>query len=291
MINKLVLGTVQLGLEYGINNQTGKPSLDSAFEILHTAYDNGIKILDTAESYGDSQGIIGQFQKSNPDKVFNIITKLAANHSLKDNELLSHISNNLNILGVEQLYGYMFHNYQSFKQNENFIDELLVAKKAGIIKKAGISLYTNREIEDIVTNYSDFDFIQIPFNLFDNESKRKYFLDKARKKNIEIHTRSVFLQGLFFKNSNDLPEKLKPLRSPLKILDTIKKHNAMNTETLALQYVLQKPYIDYVLIGVENVQQLLNNITISKENKNIPHQLIDELNIVQEDLLNPSNWN
>ena len=223
MINKLVLGTVQLGLEYGINNQTGKPSLDSAFEILHTAYDNGIKILDTAESYGDSQGIIGQFQKSNPDKVFNIITKLAANHSLKDNELLSHISNNLNILGVEQLYGYMFHNYQSFKQNENFIDELLVAKKAGIIKKAGISLYTNREIEDIVTNYSDFDFIQIPFNLFDNESKRKYFLDKARKKNIEIHTRSVFLQGLFFKNSNDLPEKLKPLRSPLKILDTIKK--------------------------------------------------------------------
>src|SRR5690606_21908250 len=132
----------------------------------------------------------------------------AAQHSLKSNELSSRISDNCKILNTDRLYGYMFHNYQSFKENTAFYNEVLQAKKSGLIEKSGISLYSNNEIEDIIENYSDFDFIQIPFNLFDNESKRKNILEKAKAANIEIHTRSVFLQGLFFKDHKDLPEKL-----------------------------------------------------------------------------------
>ncbi len=292
MTNKLILGTVQLGLNYGINNLTGKPSLEKAFDILHVAFDNGIRILDTAEAYGDSQEVIGKFQKENPQKRFNIITKLDAGHSLKDNELLNHILKNCKILGADHLFGYMFHNYQSFKNNVSFYDEILLAKKKGFIEKAGISLYSNNEIEDIISNYSNFDFIQIPFNLFDNQSKRKKLLEKAKSKGIEVHTRSVFLQGLFFKNNDaELHEKLIPLMPYLKTLESVKEKEVLNTEALALQYVLQKKYIDYVLIGVESVKQLLSNISICNEKVNIPHDIIDAIDVTEEELLNPSNWN
>lgn len=289
MINKLVLGTVQLGLSYGVNNQSGKPSIEKAFQILHAAFDNGIRTLDTAEAYGNSQEVIGKFQKENPNKKFNIITKLAANHTLKCNQLINHISNNCKILSTDKLYGYMFHNYQSFKENTSLYLEVLQAKKTGLIQKAGISLYSNEEISDIIENYSSFDFIQIPFNLFDNESKRKSILEKVKAKTIEVHTRSAFLQGLFFKK--DIPEKLKPLKGYLEKLEDIKKVNNINTETLALQYVLQKEYIDHVLIGVDSAEQLLNNIAITKSKSNIPHFLIDAIQVTEENLLNPSNWN
>ena len=291
MINKLILGTVQLGLDYGINNQSGKPSLNTSFEILNKAYENGIRILDTAEAYGNSQEVIGRFQKEHPLKRFNIITKLAANASIKKDEILNHILKNCQVLNTDTLYGYMFHDYKCFKKNINLFDEILVGKNKGIIDKVGISLYTNNEIEDIVSNFSEFDFIQIPFNLLDNQSKRRSLLEKARNRGIEVHIRSVFLQGLFFKDIKLLPEKLIPLRPYLKALEGIKQDQTIDTETLALQYVLQKEYIDYVLIGVDSSTQLSNNIKNCKKTVNIPHQMIDDINVIEEDLLNPSNWN
>lgn len=291
MNSKLVLGTVQLGLSYGINNTNGKPSLAMAFKILSTAWDKGIRILDTAEVYGNSQEVIGEFHKANSDKIFKIITKLSAKHTLKNNELIKHISDNCKALNTSNLHGYMFHNYQSFKENTAFYNEVLQAKGQGLIKYVGISLYTNDEIEDIVANYSDFDFIQIPFNLFDNESKRKKSIISAKQKNIEIHVRSVFLQGLFFKDCKKLPEKLVPLKKYMETLAKIKQNSQMSTEALALQYVLQKEYIDYVLIGVENTEQLMNNITICENKQNIPHAVIDAIDVTEVNLLNPSNWN
>ena len=290
MANNIVLGTVQLGLEYGVNNKYGKLSLDTAFDILHIAYDNGIRTLDSAESYGNSQEIIGKFQKENPNKKFNIITKLSANNTLNKGELYRHIVNNCEVLGVNQLYGYMFHNYQNFISKVQFYDEILFAKKKGIIKKTGISLYTNTEMESVIANYNEFDFIQIPFNLFDNESKRKKIMKKAKTKGIEIYARSIFLQGLFFKNSNAITGNLKPLIPYLEELEFIKYKNGVNTEALALQYVLQKEYIDYVLIGVESTEQLLSNIKIYKYNYNIPHASIDRIHVEEYELLNPSNW-
>lgn len=290
-ISKLILGTVQLGLDYGINNASGKPSLEKAFEILHAAYNNGIRTLDTAEAYGNSQEIIGKFQLQHPQKKFKVITKLAADHTIKSDELIDHIRINCKVLNSNKLYGYMFHNYQSFKANTAFFDKVLQAKTIGLIEKAGISLYTNNEIEDIIENFDHFDFIQIPFNLLDNESKRKMVIERAKAKNIEIHTRSVFLQGLFFKNPKNFPAKLEPVLEYLETLDHIHKSNDINLESLALQYVLQKKYIDNVLIGVETIDQLRNNIHIANSEISIPHEVIDAIDVKEENLLNPSNWN
>ena len=290
MINKLVLGTVQLGLDYGINNQLGKPSLQKAFEILNMAFEKGINILDTAEAYGDSHEIIGKFHKAYPNKPFQIITKLDANSDVLPDYFLEHIKSNCKTLCVERLHGYMFHNYNSFKDKIVLYEKLLQAKENQLIERAGISLYTNNELEDVLKHYPDFDFIQIPFNLFDNASKRQHILERAKAKNIEIPTRSVFLHGLFFKQNNTLSKKLKPLKPHLEHLNRIKEEYSLNTETLALQYVIQKQYIDRGLIGVETPEQVLSNIRISANTKQVPHDLIDEIDIIEVELLNPSNW-
>lgn len=291
MIDKLVLGTVQLGLDYGINNTSGKPSLETSFNILRTAFDNGIRFLDTAEAYGDSQKVIGKFLKENPGRRFKIITKLSADHCLKEEDFLAHIKTNCKILGIDQLYGYMFHNYQSFKKSLYLQDQLLIAKKEGIVEKVGISLYENDEIEDTIKNYRYFDFIQVPFNVFDNAHMRKAVLKKAKAEGIEVHTRSVFLQGLFFKKVNNLSSELKALKPYLATLCDLRIKNNVDTQTFALQYVLQKEYIDHVLIGVEDVNQLINNLEVCKKGSYIPHNEIDAIKIKEKALLNPSNWN
>jgi aryl-alcohol dehydrogenase-like predicted oxidoreductase len=290
MIKKIVLGTVQLGLDYGINNQHGKPSLEQAFEILDVAFDNGINILDTAEAYGNSQEIIGKFQKEFPNKKFQIITKLASNAEIVPEKFIGHIAHNCKVLNSDQLLGYMFHNYPSFKSRESLYDKLLLAKKEGLVSKAGISLYGNNEIEDVLNNYDGFDFIQIPFNLFDNDSKRGALLKEAKRKGVEVHTRSVFLQGLFFKPISKISAKLNPLITHLDILESIKNSTSINTQTLALQYVLQKNSINHVLIGVETAKQLSDNVNNCKIEQIIPHHLIDAIDVKEIELLNPSNW-
>lgn len=291
MVNKLILGTVQLGLDYGINNQTGKPTLSKAFEILHTAHDNGIEILDTAEAYGNSMEVIGKFHREYPNKKFKLISKLHADLDLSQINLFEHVKESCNVLETDKLYGYMFHSYKSFKKNVSHYNELIRLKSNGLVSQLGISLYTNDEIFDIVENYTDFDFIQIPFNLLDNDSKRKASILRAKEKNMDIHTRSTFLQGLFFKDPNKLDNKFSDLKPYLLKIDEIRSSRDLATETLALQYALQKDYVDHVLIGVEKAEQLIDNLNQCKNRVSIPHKKIDEIDVLESKLLNPSNWN
>ena len=75
-MNKIILGTVQMGLPYGVNNSLGKVSVNDSISILDKAHDSGVRILDTAKVYGDAHKVIGEFHNCFPEKKFNIITKL-----------------------------------------------------------------------------------------------------------------------------------------------------------------------------------------------------------------------
>lgn len=290
MREKIILGTVQLGLNYGVNNTKGKPSELEAFDILKIAYDNGIETLDTAEAYGNSTQVIGDFHKKYPNKKFNVITKLDARVLLSKGDLFKKVKESCKTLNVDKIHGYMFHNFVSFKKNAIFFEELIEAKKQGLIKKIGVSLFSNFELNTILEEYNDIDFIQLPFNLFDNELKRKKHLEKAKYKNIEIHTRSVFLQGLFFKEIKDLSNTLAPFKEPLELIHKISKESDINLGYLALNYALEKEYIDHVLIGVDSKEQLNLNLQNLKGEKQIPHERINDILIKNEELLNPTNW-
>ena len=290
MNSKLILGTVQFGLRYGINNTIGKLTEDQVFELLETAYDLGVRTLDTAEAYGNAHSVISNFHKQSK-KRFNIISKYSSSNFDYSIDLVERIQVHCSNFNVNYLEGYMFHSYNDFKMNinnnPNVLDNI---KNSGLVKKIGVSAYSNNEIEDLL-NFKNINLIQLPFNLFDNEYQRKEILEKAKKRNVEIHTRSVFLQGLFFKDINTLTNCLLPLKNNLSELSLILKNNNISIESLALNYPLNKTYIDKVLIGVDSLEQLKNNIKATENDfdKSI-YEKIDCIQIKNTKLLNPSNW-
>ncbi|CAL2105872.1 Predicted oxidoreductase [Tenacibaculum sp. 190524A02b] len=288
MKSKLILGTVQFGLKYGINNIEGKLSEQSIREILDTAFEKGIDILDTAEVYGDAQKRIGDYHKLSDNK-FEVITKFNSKESLRSN-IIERVEKDIETLRVDSLYAYMFHSFTDFeKYFEKYSKDLILLRNKGVIKRIGVSLYTNEEISRVLGN-ENVDLIQLPFNLLDNNTKRKDIIKKAKEKGIEIHTRSVFLQGLFFKKTNELPGNLELLKPYLDNLHNLCRED-IKINDIALNYAVKNNDIDKVLIGVDGVSQLLSNVM--SEKRKVLNGIIDEIDAIkvkEVELLNPSNW-
>ena len=286
MKSKLILGTAQFGLNYGINNVYGKPEKETVFEILLQAYEKGIRHLDTAELYGDSHQLIGEFHKLNPSKKFEIISKFP--HDF-DESLDHKINTYLDQLYVDFLNAILFHSYDSYLKHKEQLENI-VKSKGYKIKNLGVSVYTNEQINEVLDDIN-IDIIQIPFNLFDNLNLKGKLLQKAKKKNKVIHTRSAFLQGLFFmKKDNPNAIRIK-LKNELDLINDISLKSSLSIGSIALNYCLLQPTIDGVIIGVDSLEQLNENIKYS--NQTIPTKYLDQINNIKIDnveLLNPSMW-
>ena len=286
MGEKLILGTVQFGLKYGINNLQGKPEKESVFEILSYAYDNGIRYIDTAELYGNAHELIGEFHKSNSTKLFNIITKFPHHfQGSLDNKICNYL-NQLNINHLEAILFHSFDSYKIYKDQLNYIVKL----KNKRIRYIGVSVYTNDQMNEVIDDIY-IDIIQIPFNIFDNINLRGELLAKAKAKNKIIHTRSAFLQGLFFMKKDNLNSIRIKLEKELDVITDISLKSSMSIESIALNYCLFQPNIEGVLIGVDSLQQLKENIAVLEHK--IPVQYLDQINSIRIDnteLLNPTLW-
>ncbi len=284
---KIILGTVQMGLSYGINNFKGQINSDESFAILSRARELGVTTLDTAESYGTAHRVIGAFHEKSDGFTFKINTKFPSNFQIDNIESTLH--RYLEDLKVENIETIMFHSFSSYIANKHKLEELLVFKKNKIVNYIGASIYTNDEFEQII-NDEYIDVVQIPFNLLDNWNLRGNLILEAKKKGKVIHTRSAFLQGLFFVNINNENKIVQNLREELQLIQSIANKNGMSVSELALNYPCNLEDIDGVLIGVDSQTQLIENIkSIKKINSNIIHH-IDEINIKNTDLLNPSLW-
>lgn len=285
MVNKLILGTVQFGLKYGINNLGGKITDAIAFDILQMASSMGIKTLDTAADYGDSERKIGEFGKTH-SQPFLVISKFSKR---KDIDWLTSLEQSLCNLNLKKVDTIMFHSYEAYLSNQPIIEKI-IKRKGEVFDKLGISVYTNEELQSLVKNRY-IDVVQSPFNLLDNQNIRARFLIGLKNSGKIIHTRSVFLQGLFFMETERIPEKLKPLSPFLIKLREIVKQNNLSLGQLALQYALNKDYIDGVLIGVDSTEQLLQNISWAENHVDSKIlKEIDEFYVENVTLLNPSLW-
>lgn len=276
-MGKLVLGTVQFGLQYGVNS-AGRPNQEDVKIILTEAAKGGITTLDTSSAYGNSEEILGVSIANHGQ--FKIVSK----YPKGETSVGEMFNSSLGRLNIDRLYGYLLHHFEVYKNNPAVWDDFIALKESGKIQKIGFSLYNPEELEFILKNGSPFDLIQVPFNIFDK--KFLPYMKELHEKGVEIHVRSTFLQGLFFMDRNALPEKLLPLKRYLFQLDEYSKENGLSISEIALNFNLQNPYIDGVLIGVDNVEQLQINLNSVKETP------IDiEIEVKEQELLNPVNWN
>ena len=285
-MSNIILGTVQFGLNYGINNTRGKTPIQEVHPILDFAYSKGIMTLDTASGYGDSEEIIGDYLASNPDKKFEIITKVNSSKITLEKQL----HESLQKLKVDKVEVLMLHSFELYEKFKSQLPLFCQKNKGKFFNELGVSVYTNEEV-GVISSDPVIDRIQTPFNLLDNELKRGEIYADIKSKGKIIDTRSVFLQGLFFKKTDELPTNLYPLIKPLEKLKKIAESKSLTMEELAIGYVVSMDFIDNVLIGVDSLDQLKDNLNILSNS--ISMQTVDEINMISiqnDNLLNPSLW-
>lgn len=282
--NKIVLGTVQFGINYGINNSSGQVPLDEVCTILKKSEQAGVKTLDTSSAYGISEQVLGKALKDSGTK-FNIISK----YPMCDKSVRNTFRQSLENLSVDCLYGYMVHHFEFYQENPEIFDEMTALKEEGKILKVGFSLYTIDELEYLLEKNVKFDILQFPYNIFDRQFEP--YMQKLVENDVEIHTRSAFLQGLFFKDTNTLPDMLKPLRSYLDKVHQYCNDKGVGVEQLTFGYVLANENVKGALIGVDNHVQLEANLIVAScKLSQDDFDFIKSIDIKEKELLNPSNW-
>ena len=275
-VSKLVLGTVQFGCQYGINS-AGRPSQDDVKAILDEASANGITTLDTSCAYGDAEQVLGRTGRTGN---FRIVSKYLRTPGTTFDGVFRQ---SLEQLGTDKVYGYLVHHFSNWADDPSLWEKMQALREEGLAAHIGFSLYSPSELEALLDAGIDFDLVQIPHNIFD----RKFdpYLPQLQALGVEVHVRSTFLQGLFFKDRDTLPEKIEPLRKYLLELDEYAKSTGTGISELALNYNVRNPYISGVLIGVDNVGQLKANIAALSDKS------IDlDINVKEQELLNPVNW-
>lgn len=292
----LRLGTVQFGMDYGINNQK-KPSVEQSIAMLDYATQNGILNLDTAFAYGCAESVVGQFlkKKTIPREKLNISSKLVPNVMDEiapenyEKKILELIKGQLKTLNTDYLDVYLYHSAR-YVHNEALLSALQVAKKEGLAKKVGVSVYEPEEVKKGLVS-DKVEFMQFPYSIFDQRMLAQGIFDLPLN-GTEIDTRSAFIQGLIIMSEEKVPPFLAKAKLIVKKIDEVCVRYGVNRVALAMSFVKQQKAISSLVFGVDNMEQLKEDISFF--NSEIPaatvNEIAKEFTGIQTDIVMPSLW-
>ncbi len=293
---KLGIGTAQFGLDYGISNTSGKTSLKEVQSILKIATENGVDVLDTANFYGDSESAIGSCLHE--QNRFRIITKtpvLKENRYSSDDGIIikKAFYESLKRLKLSSVAGLLIQDaYNVLAEGGEFLYEgMLELKYKGLVEKIGFSVYNGEQIDKLLDLY-DFELIQVPVNVLDQRLIMGGELKKLKNKDIEIHARSIFLQGLLLMEPDNLHSFFDPIKPVInKYKDFIISRGLTPVEG-AINFAASVPEIDYILAGVNNTEHLKTNLDGFKSTlkDRIPLENFSMFSIEDSRYLNPKLW-
>jgi len=281
-----MLGTVQFGTNYGISNLQGQTPINEVGRILSTCLDSGINYIDTASLYGNCEEVLGRVISS---RNFKLVTKTAhLTECVGAPDILPLFSESLRKLGCEFIHGLLFHNADAltssygkalYSQAENL-------RSQGMVEKIGVSIYCAEQIDFILANF-DVDLIQLPVNVLDQRLIQEGYLKKLKRRGVEIHSRSAFLQGLLLME----PEQLNPYFTEITPLlqrwrDELRE-KGISALSAALGFLKGVDEIDRIVVGVNNAEQLNQLISVYDED----HALdCSSYAISDVNYLDPSKW-
>lgn len=289
---KLGLGTVQFGLDYGIANYAGHTPIAEVKEIIRIAEQNGIRVLDTAAGYGTSEESLGY---ALPEvHQFKIVTKTPSFNAAITREhcdlLKSTFYKSLKKMNCQRLYGLLMHNANDLSQINGgyLLEQLLFFKNSGLVEKIGVSVYTAEQIDKVLDIFIP-DLIQLPLNVFDQRLIHSGHLKQLKSRGVEIHVRSVFLQGLLLMGLEKIPPFFNSIRTHIQAYQQFLKEAGISAVSAAIMFAEAQKEVDCVLVGVDNhtqLQEILAGHSISP--KHITN--INKFAVANEFYLNPSNW-
>lgn len=265
-ISSMTLGTVQLGMNYGIANTQGKPDEEKSFAILRTALENGVTCLDTARAYGDSEAVIGRFLRTWEGERPSIVTKIPKLQGSTPDELkrfaLESVEQSLERLGVAKVDAVMLHGAQDPAiHGKACADAVKALIDQGYTQRVGVSVYTAGDIEDMLF-HDVFSVTQVPASIFDQRLIADGSIAKLKERGYTVFVRSVFLQGLFFLDPEtiDDPILLEHAVPKIRILRQIAEANNMTVAQLAIAFMRDTCGVTSLVLGADNAEQVIGNI-------------------------------
>ena len=291
LLNKLAIGTVQFGVKYGINEK--KIPAKDIKKILTSLNSISSKIIDTSPLYGISEKILGNYSPKKNN--FQYVTKIPKINSKKilDKqifEIKQIFFNSLKNLKKKNIYGLLIHSTNDiFKPGGDKLIDLLISLKSNkLVKKIGISVYSKKEISYSLKKFTP-DIIQLPLNLVDQRMIKNKYLYKLKRKKIEIHARSLFLQGILTSKKIFFPFKNKMAKKKIiEIKENILKQN-ISFVNACIYFGLQQKEIDKLIIGFSSYEDFIEVIR-SFNNSYKKFTWSKKFQINNEKILNPSNW-
>lgn len=297
VLAKLCLGTVQFGMKYGINNQKGQPSEEACFEMLDAAFEKGIHVIDTARAYGTAEIVVGNYleYRRYHHKV-EIISKLRPNVIDRDEKdiysiIRKELEESLKRLHVSCLEGYLLHTPE-YVYNEEIVKVLFLLKEEKLIHNIGVSIYGMEEGYEAIKKHMD--YVQLPYSILDQRGMQSGFIKKAKEAGMTVFTRSAFLQGLFMMELDKIPSNLGQSKPYLQQLEELTKKYKKSKVELLIQFIKASREIDYLVFGVDNKEQLLEDLLAFKEEQLIEEELRNIIKgyyeQVDESIILPSLW-
>ena len=288
---KLGLGTVQFGLGYGISNSGGRTSSGEAAAILHAARRHGVSVIDTAAAYGCSEEVLGAAGIG--DGPFRVVTKtLPVRRERIDAEdvgaLRVRFLDSLAQLRSPRIHGLMAHSCEDLlvPGGERLWTEMLRLKEEGLVARVGASVYTGAQIDRLMERYP-LEIVQAPVNVFDQRLLTGGQLHRLKAAGVEVHARSVFLQGLLLMAPRELPAHFDPVRGHITAFRACLERAGVSPQAAAYHFVAGLPDIDTVVCGVNDRRQFEELCQVAV----CPAPLdLAEFALADERFIDPSRW-
>ena len=299
-LSAFALGTVQLGLTYGLGEHSEKPTEEAAFAILDRAVDLGVNTLDTANNYGDSEAVIGRWltkRRAEGKKLPYIVTKVGplkhGSYDILRDDVMYQLEGCMKRRCIDKLDIFMLHDYEDYAQDRDAMQKIFAdIKSQGLYDYSAISAYSRHDYGVIAE--SGFDATQIPLNVFDWGQIENGGLQKLADSGMMIFTRSVFLQGLVFHTPEDLDPRMDFCFPYLRRFMELYKEFELSPAALALSFVLSLPGVTQAVMGCDTADQVAANCNLFDQTIKLTQDQMDKLHDafrgIDPRVINPGTW-
>jgi len=294
--DRLVLGTAQFGLNYGIANVIGQPNARTVRRLVLSVWERGVRFFDTAQSYGASEAALGSALASHSlNSEACVITKLKLENDGRETAAVLHsIEGSLERLKVQRLWGLLVHDETQLAQwHEVWGPMMDEARRAGLIGQVGISVYSPQHAK-VALETEGLDIIQVPANVFDRRMLRAGVFDRARELGKTVFIRSVYLQGLVTMEPTSIPRSIPGARAAIAAFRQFCAEHQLDDGEFAVDHVRHQAPLARMIIGSETVAQATENcarLERSSFDEKVHHAWTARCPADDPVLIDPRGWN
>jgi len=290
-VSRIILGTVQLGMDYGVANVHGQPDSTRAREIVQAAWEAGIRHFDTAQAYGTSEAVLGRaLRELGVAAEARVASKLTL--PCGPEEARASVERTFARLGVERLWCMMFHYPRYLDEWDGPLGEMLEEhRRAGRIEHIGVSLSPLEDAPRCLAHPA-MEVLQLPCNAWDRRPVQRGIIKDAQDNGQLCCVRSIYLQGLLTMPPESVAARLPAARDAARAWHAFAASKDMSPKELAVGFAMS--LAAPLVIGAETPEQISETVARARRGP-LPAQTIEELSaaidpLLTNDILEPWRW-